>query len=243
MFINGRDFNMESKIYFGKVVLIEDDKKIHRVKCTIDGFTDTISPDNLQFYYPFYGVNYLPEVNDIVPILIFDDNFVTGFYGRKVDVIDRTLEDGDYNNYLEIFKRKCDDDEVQLTYKKSLGIQFINKDSHQQIEIDKITLFEKTNYIQITEDKIFLGDSNREPAMLGDKGCQCLHDVLKHIDSTYTEICKILNEAAAVCKPPFTADLKPIFTKAAIAMNKLASENSKIDGTIDPIKSKKVEIE
>lgn len=73
----------------------------------------------MPWYFPFYSIPILPEVDDIVPVLIFDNNFVTGFYGRKIDCKPRELDDDDYKFYLEVYKRKCGDDEVQLTYTKS----------------------------------------------------------------------------------------------------------------------------
>lgn len=72
-----------SKIYFGKVMDVKDDKYIFRVRVAIPGYTDKLAVEDLPLYFPWYGVNFLPLVNDIVPVRIFDNNFVNGFYGRK----------------------------------------------------------------------------------------------------------------------------------------------------------------
>ena len=67
------------QILFGKVVAVNDDEKLQRVKVSIQGYTDEISVDDLHWYYPFFGVNYLPVENDQVPVLIFNNDFTTGF--------------------------------------------------------------------------------------------------------------------------------------------------------------------
>lgn len=125
------------KIYFGFVEDIDDTEKVFRVRAKIKGYTDEVSKENLPWYYPWYGVNYLPELGDEIPIIIFNDEFVHGFYENKADVTKRSnLSDDDYKTYLEIYKR--DSDKVSLTYEKSKGIIFEYTDAKVNIDKDKI---------------------------------------------------------------------------------------------------------
>ena len=82
------------KIFFGKVVNITDEDKLFRCQVVITGYTDEIESESLPWYFPWYGINYLPELDDVVPVIIFDDNFSTGFYNRKVGIIDGMLTEG-----------------------------------------------------------------------------------------------------------------------------------------------------
>lgn len=128
------------KIYFGFVEDIDDTEKVFRVRVKIKGYTDEITKENLPWYYPWYGVNYLPEIGDEIPILIFNDEFANGFYEKKADVIKRNnLSDDDYKTYLEIYKRESD--KVILTYEKSKGIIFEYDKS--QVNIDKNKIINK----------------------------------------------------------------------------------------------------
>lgn len=125
------------KIYFGIVEDIDDTEKVFRVRAKIAGYTDTVEKDNLPWYYPWYGVDYLPEIGDEIPIMIFNDEFVNGFYEKKADVQKRAnLSDEDYKTYLEIYKRESD--KVKLTYEKSKGIIFEYDTSTVNIDKDKI---------------------------------------------------------------------------------------------------------
>lgn len=124
------------KIYFGYVEDVEDVEEIFRIKAKIKGFTDKINKEDLPWYYPWYGVNYLPEIGDEIPIIIFNDEFVNGFYSKKADINKRNLDKNDYKTYLEIYKRESD--KVKLTYEKSKGIIFEYDKSHLNIDKDKI---------------------------------------------------------------------------------------------------------
>ena len=186
-------------IYFGKVIDIKDpDDMLHRVKVAVDGYTDKLASEDLIWFFPFYGVNYLPEVGDEVSVIIFDDDFATGFYGQRVNVVSRSLDAADYESYLEIYKRKVDDKDVQLTYTKSKGIEFINGTTKQILELDKISLFVESNQIIMTKDRIDLG-SGGEPAPLGDKTKKALEDVVAYIDSVVDEYNKLFLKLQASC--------------------------------------------
>lgn len=125
------------KIYFGIVDDIIDDEKLFRVRAKIKGYTDEIETRDLPWYYPWFGVNYLPEIGDEIGIVIFNDEFVNGFYTKKADVIKRDyVSDDDYATYLEIYKR--DIDKVKLIYEKSKGINFTYDTSNLNIDKDKI---------------------------------------------------------------------------------------------------------
>lgn len=237
-------YSSKINLFFGKVTdILDKDEHIKRVRISIKGYTDELPVDKMPWYFPFYGVNFLPEVDDIVPVLIFDNNFVTGFYGRKIDCKPRELDDDDYKFYLEVYKRKCGDDEVQLTYTKSKGIEFINKDCRTVIEIDKTTFFCKANYIEITEDKINLGDGAKEATPLGDKTVKELHDIIKHQKNTIEQMYKGFNLIIAGCTSPFTAPIAAQLAPHLPTKVTLIQENTTVDTAADKIQSKKCFIE
>lgn len=143
------------KIYFGKVVDVNDNEKINRCKISIPGYTDKINIEDLPWYFPFFGLKYLPVKNDIVPVLIFNDNIVSGFYNNKIDLISNDLSGTEYENYVELYKRLG----VIATYKESEGWLFVNKESKIQIDKKQITIIsEKINH-----------NSGEEPMVLGNK--------------------------------------------------------------------------
>ena len=146
------------QIFFGVVKTVLDASKVCRLQISIDNYTEKIPVADLPWYFPWYGLEYLPVENDVVSVIIFDENFSTGFYGNKVDLSKSSLDDSDYINYLEIFKRSVDDKNVLLTYIPSKGIQFINADSQVQIEVDKVSLFVESNSIVMTKDRIDIGN-------------------------------------------------------------------------------------
>ena len=135
-------------IFFGNVVDVKDEEKIFRVKATIAGYTDKIAVEDLPWYYPFFGFHYIPIVDDVIPIFIFDGNFTTGFYNKKIDLESTGLDGSEYENYLEIYKRLG----VELSYKESVGIQLINANSRLQIEELRASMYVKNN--QITLDSL-----------------------------------------------------------------------------------------
>lgn len=144
------------KVYFGKVVKVDDEDNKFRIKATISEHTDKISVDDLPYYYSWYGVNYLPEIGDEVPIVIFNDDFRLGFYEKKADNKPRELSKEDYNTYLELYKR--DSDKVYMRYEKSKGIQLEYDKSKQQIDKDKVV-------ITVNDTKLTIDDNQLEVLM------------------------------------------------------------------------------
>lgn len=140
-------------IYFGKVVDVQDDETKNRVKVSIPGYTDEIPTDDLPWYFPFFGLNYLPIIDDIVPVLIFNKNFTHGFYNNKIDLESNGLSGTEYENYVELYKRLG----VEAYYKESEGWLFINKDSKIQINEQQIDVIsQRINH-----------NSGAEPMVLG----------------------------------------------------------------------------
>lgn len=231
------------KIYFGKVNSVTDDKKLNRCKVVIDGYTEGIDEVDLAWYFPWYGLNYLPLVNDIVPVIIFDDNFSSGFYGRKVDLDLNHMDDTDYENYLEIFKRTIDDKDVQLLYTLTDGIIFSNGNSKSNITIDDITHMVNGWGIKVTKDRIDLGKDG-EASLLGDKSVASLHEIVAHQQAQLEDIMKIFTQVASVSTTPFTAPQGAMITSLIPTIQpKLTTENKKIDKKLDTIQSKKTFIE
>lgn len=232
-------------IFFGIVHSVKDKEQLLRCQIRIPGYTDKLNADELPWYWSWGGLNYLPEKGDSVPVIVFDRNFSTAFYGKKVNVHDKVntdaeLNDGDYDNYLEIFKRNVNDKNIQLTYKVSTGIELGNGETKTQTELEKYTIFCKANTVTITEDRIDIGNQGLEPAILGDKCVQELHDIIKHQANTISQMYTGFQKIIAGCVNPFT---KPIAAQLATHLPTqatLMSENNSVDGKVDPLKSKMV---
>lgn len=141
------------KIYFGFVEDIEDTENLFRIRAKIKGYTDEIEKENLPWYYPWYGINYLPEIGDEIPIVIFNDEFTHGFYEKKADIVLRgELSKEDYNTYLELYKR--DSDKVSITYRKSKGIELEYDTAKQTIDKDKIVSKVNDTTVTVSDDMV-----------------------------------------------------------------------------------------
>jgi len=230
-------------VYFGTVVDISDSEKIFRCKIKIEGYTEKISTEELPWYFSWNGISFLPELDDIVPVIIFDKNFNTGFYSnKKVNLEGIEISDDDYSNYLEIFKRSIDNKEVKLIYTKSEGIQFINDVSQIQLLIDNINLKCGDNNIEITQDKINIGNQGLEPMLMGDKTVQHLKDIISHQQNTITKIFQIflaINTASSGTPftMPISAALAPLISSI---QPQLLTENTQLTTTSNNLQSNKV---
>jgi len=228
-----------ASIYFGNVVDVNDTDKLFRIRATINGYTEKLEKDNLPWYFPFFGVNYLPILGDVIPIIIFNGNFSTGFFNPKVDIKSLGLDGTEYANYLELYKRG----EVSLTYKESTGIELINEKTKLQLEKEKASLFVDDNQIVVSPKRIDLGSAG-EATILGDKGVEALAKIIEFIDNDYVSLMKILNKVKAVSSSPFLAPIKIALT-AMIPAEKLKHSPTlkKNEKYIKTIQSKKTFIE
>lgn len=234
----------EIKILFGTVVDLKDDLKINRARVSIKGLTDEIKQEELPWYFPFYGIDYLPILKDEVPVIIFDNNIVTGFYGNKIDLKKSNLQsvsEDDYENYLEVFRRSIDDKNVQITYEKSKGIQFINGESFIQTELEKISLFKKAMGVKIEEKEIHIGDDGFEANLMGDKTVKELKAIIKHQSTMLTELITLFTKISSACTNPFTLGIAAqIASGVPLMQSKLVKENTQINLDADKIQSKKI---
>ena len=232
------------QIYFGKVVDIKDDLHQNRIKCTIEDYTDKISTDDLPWYYPFFGQNYLPTVGDIVPVIIMNQNFAQGFYNPKIDLLSRTdnksISDGEeYEQYVELYDKLG----IQATYKKEKGWEFKNQKTFVQLETEKISLKTPKEQIIITDDRIDVG--NDGPAMpLGDKTVESFEKHLKDVMKRYDEIMQLFLVIQEASTNPFTLPIKIALTpKLAVANVKFKPSEIELQQFHKTIQSKKVFIE
>lgn len=235
------------QIFFGKVTNVIDDKdKLNRCQVSIPGYTDQIEdPTTLPWYFPWYGLNYLPLIDDTVSVIVFDGNFSTAFYGRKIDLTSveesGELEDGDYENYLEIFKRQVGEDNVQLTYKTSTGIEFVNGEVKTQIELDKYSMFCLANSIVMTEDRIDIGNSGLEAVLQGDKAVTHLHNIITHQNNMIAKMFQGFRVIQGAATNPFTSPIAGALAGfIPSAQPALVSENSRVDAEADTIQSEMV---
>lgn len=226
-------------LFFGNVVDVQDDERIQRVRATIKGYTDEIEVNDLPWYYPFFGVHFLPIVGDVVPIFIFNGNFTTGFYNKKVDWTSVGLEGTEYENYVEIYKRAG----VELSYKESVGIQLINANSRLQIETDRASMYVEDNQITMTKDRIDLGVNG--PAMpLGDKTVEAFTKQLNLSKALFDQYIQLFDVIKNAANGPILKPIKIALT-AAVPIAKSAQEPKfpPNQNYIDQIQSKKVFIE
>ena len=231
------------QIFFGTVKSVKDEDKLFRCQISIPGYTDKLKESELPWYYPFNGLTYLPEPKDVVSVMIFDDNFVTGFYGSKLKLDEDNqskLDGDDYADYLEIFKKQVSDKNVQLTYTKSKGIEFVNDKTGTKIETNKYLLFVESTSITIEKDKISIGSKNLEPTLLGDKTVKHLHNIIKHQQATIQKMYQGFQTIASACTTPFTAPIAAALASFFPTQAQLISENARVDSEADRIQSKVV---
>lgn len=237
------------KIFFGNVVSITDDKYICRIKATINGITDKFTKDKLPYYYPYYGVNYLPQEDDVVPIIIFDNNFSSGFYGKKINVTSlKTLGNNDYENYLEVFKRTINNNSVELSYTESDGIVFLNGSSLVNIGINELSLICGDNELIVTSNEIKLGSDADQFALKGDEVVEVLSklaEIVTKLASQFTAMNSTMISFMSGCGSPFTASLAPGFTLLTTNMTMLYTNAVILSSSINAalLQSKKVKIE
>jgi hypothetical protein len=204
-------------IMFAKIVKVDDDQKLYRVKATVAGYTEQIAVDDLPWYFPFMGVRYLPVENDCVPVLIFNGNFSTGMYLNKVDPPANGLSDDDYLNYVELFKRTIDDRNVELSYTPSLGINFINGKGNLNVQDTEASMNVSDNQIHMTDKRIDLG-TNGQATVLGDDNVTALKNALTEISTLRQMVFTMFNVVKTASSAPMLASLRIALT-AAIPVN------------------------
>jgi hypothetical protein len=227
-------------IFFGKVVSVDDsDKKLYRIRATIAGYTEQIAEEDLPFYYPFYGVRNLPLKGDTVPIFIFNMNFSTGMYGRKQDAAAYDGEDGDYPNYLEVFKRTVSDKNVELSYSESLGVNFINGKGKVNIQDTEASMNVSDNQIHMTDSRIDLG-TNGQATVLGDDNVKALKNALNEISTLRKTCFQLFNVIKTASTSGFLAPIRIALTAAIpVAEAPLPPQEQKDMKYLDTIQSAK----
>lgn len=251
------------QIFFGKVHDQHDTETkgnftglgICRCQIIIPGITDEVDADLLPWYFPWYGRKYLPEVGDTVAVLIFDGNFATGFYGPKIDLEDENLDPNDYNNYLELFKRNCDGNDVQLTYKTSKGIEIFNgtedgsKGSKLHLELELFTVYCEANFIKVSKDLINVGNASSGRGEQWSTNGENTHDLLKtmiaSINTLHNDVKTLMQAIQNGCNNPYTIGIKAgILANLPKYISDITSTKSQHDSksTTDLILSQMVKI-
>lgn len=142
------------KVYFGFVKSVNDEARVFRAQVSIPGKTDQSDETGLPWYFPWYGINYLPKEGDEVAVIIFDNNLSTGFYTPKLDIQQREISEEDYPTYLELYKNN--EDKIKLVYQKSKGVLFNNDKSVLNLQKDKSVLQTDKSNITLTENDMNL---------------------------------------------------------------------------------------
>jgi len=232
-------------VYFGDVVDVADDEKLNRIRVSIPGKTNLLETDNLSWYFPFLGMDQVPIVGDKIPVLIFNNNFTTGFYLKKLTDSANAqsgFDCSEYENYLEIFKR----DPVQLTYNESDGIQLINDKASQQILTDEINTEVDGFIMKLVKDRLDIGFGGPvEATPLGDKTVQVLLDDITLETLMYNNCLTIFQAISAGCGTnPFLAGIKlGIESLLPTATSSVTAPTTKLNADINLIQSKKTFIE
>lgn len=235
-------------VFFGEVTNIDDELKLSRVQVKINGLTESLPEEDIPYYFSWGGVNYLPQVGDIVPVIIFDGNVLAGFYGKTV-AKKLNKDDGlDYENYLEIFRREVDGELVSLSYTPSKGIEFINADTGILVENDMITLFSSTNKITMTSSQIKIGNNAQQYALKGDDTLKVLSDLcgyVKEITKQFLMTSTTWPTVIGACATPFTAALGVAFTTLSAQMTLIFTSLATLQSGITKsmLQSNKVMIE
>jgi hypothetical protein len=227
-------------IFFGTVVNNLDELKLKRVQVKINGVTDLLEDADLPWYFPFNFSSFLLSIGDVVAVLIINGRVEHGFYsyiytgnseelssdnrpstGLPDNKNDIAIGD-DYEHYLELLYRKIDDKQIKMTYSKSEGIVFENsEDSKIHIELEKISIFQKTCGIEITEKELKIGNSEKdyEKAFNAETTLKVIEAMIEHEKTIFTALCDYMTKiSAAAGSSPFTSALIPVGT-ALVASN------------------------
>ena len=110
--------------------------------------------------------------------------------------------------------------------------------------LDKITWFQNDNSIEITNDKIILGNQNQEAAILGNKGVDHLNKIITHQQNTINNMMQLFGAIATACTTPFTLPIGIALTASMSPLSiSLGQENGKLVEENKTIQSKKTFIE
>lgn len=231
---------MDTNILFGTVVAVNDDEKLYRIKVKIQGYTDKLEIDDLAWYYPFFGIDHIPLVDEEVACIIVNDDFTNGFYTKKINLPASEYSDSEYENYLEIYKRLG----VQLTYNEADGIRFINQKTSVQVEDGRSSMYVEDNQITLDNKRIDLG-TNGEATPLGDKTVKLLKEMIKEDEDGYNDLMMMMKAIKTACESvamlkPIAIALTPLIPISEAIMKPKFSTNT---NTADTIQSKKTFIE
>lgn len=183
----------KTKTYFGEVVSVSDPIRMFRCQVSINGFTDQLAPEDLPWYFPWYGIHNLPEVGDIVPVIIFDNVITSGFYANPQPKGYFGSTD-DYPNYLEVFKREIENNIVSIQYSPSNGIELINGQSSVTVH-DNVEIACKENKVIVDDEGIALGEGADQFIPRGDEVTQAFQDVLDQM----IDVCKQFSSTSPFC--------------------------------------------
>lgn len=243
------DFELgKVNIFFGEVTNIDDETKLSRVQVKINGYTEDLPEEDIPWYFSWGGINYLPQVGDIVPVMIFDGNILAGFYGKTI-AKRLNKDDGlDYENYLEIFRREVDGELVSMSYTPSKGIEFINSESGMLVENDMITLFSSSNKITMTKSEIKIGNNAEQYALKGDDVVKVLEQMcgyMKEITKQFLMTSTTWPTVIGACATPFTAALGVAFGTLSAQMTLIFTSLATLQAGItrSMLQSNKVKIE
>lgn len=232
----------EIKILFGEVVDINDEDKKFRCRVSINGYTDQLETEDLPWYYPF-GIRKLPEVGDNVGVIIFDNIITSGFYTDSINLV-VSVDNEDYEHYVEVFDKNLEGTGAKLTFKKSKGIEGVYGDSMLSISKEKALLSSGGNEVSVDDDKIKLGSqSAEEPVLLGNKTIDFLSDlidVMSEISKEFSATSSDMMTWQGACGTPFTAAMAPAVAGIMASMAAISIKIQTLKVCLESLKSDKV---
>lgn len=225
------------KILYGKVVDINDEKKLGRIRCEVFGRTENIDINHLPWYLPRRNkdAHDLPKLNEIVEIFLMDDDILMGYYKLcgNSEILEISDEDYQSAKYVLFHDLSNWNDEgiLEISYTKSKGVYIELDESIVNIRRNgTIHLYSKllNKQIDISETQISLGSvgESLEPAVMGTQNNK-LHEMqANYSDYEFQSISDACMKLSNACNNPYTAPLKPIFKKLSESLKSTSIKKS-----------------
>lgn len=228
------------QIFFGEVVDIADPTQMLRCRVAIHGKTDQIEKEKLPWYFSWNGLNSLPSVGDKVPVIIFDGNISTGFYG-SVLITGSVQTQGNYKDYVQVFKKSTANCNASIDYSISNGLEIRNDKVGVNANTAKLKLFCESNSISMTQDGISLGTDGLEAMLMGDKTVDFLKQLMDYIQQVVKMMYAGFQTVMVAAAPnPFTSAIGAALTPFVPGEMQLTTLLLMLKSKLNSIQSKNV---
>lgn len=238
---------MRKNFLIGKVIDIEDPKKIGRIRCEVLGHTEGLSKEMLPWYVPadWSKDTYdIPKVGEMVYIYLWDDDIHLGMWKLMERDSRFSLTEDDYKSAKILIRRYLEDWEdaglLTIHYTKTDGLMLQLGENKINIRRnDTIHLYAAAlgKQIDIVGDQISLGSLNKsdEPAVMGLKNNEHHNKQSTYIDDLAKKICSAFDELAQTASSnPYTSPLAPIWEKHSSSIKSWSdSQKTELTNSVD----------